>query len=541
MSSEWDAFVDDFVDRHLEARPHQAVAAGLHEHDGRLPDWSRSGLSGERRRLRRARRRADSFAPDELDERRRFERSYLLAQADRELFWLERAGWPRRNPVFYLDGLNPQVYILRPYAPPAERMKAVVEYARAVPEAADQIRENLTPPFPATYLELGKETFGGLAEYYRGELLDVFDEVEDPGLRSAFESALDEAAEALEGLVAWLGDQRPAEDGFSLGREFLEEMLWATERVDASLEHLWSVGREDLQRNREALEEACRRVDADRGVEEVVRQMRSGTLGAPPVEVARSQVKGLERFVRERELVTIPEEPGGARVDLSPPYLRWSLAQIDIPGVFDDHLPATYFITPPDASWSEERRRTYLPSRHELLFISLHEVWPGHLLHFLHAHRSPSRLGQHFVGYGFAEGWAHYTEEMCWEAGLGDGQPELEVGMLVSALQRNVRFLAALGLHTGRMTLEEVERLFREQAYQGPVGARMEAARGTFDPAYLNYTMGKLMIRKLREDWKPDDDAAGWRGFHDRLLSFGGPPLPLARRALLDDDRGPLL
>ncbi len=541
MSAGWGAFVDGFVDRHLEARPHEAVAEGLHEHDGRLPDWSRSGLRAERERLREARREAEAFPSDELDDQQRFERRYLVAEIDRELFWREKARWPARNPVHYIAGLNPQVYVLRPYAPPAERLRAFTRYARAVPEATAQIRDNLTPPLPGPYLELGRTAFGGLAEYYRGDVHGAFAGVEDRSLRREFEAALEDAAAAMEGLVGWLEDQAPAGDGYALGEELLEEMLWATERVDVPLDRLWEVAREDLERNEAALEEACARMGCEGGVEEGIRRMRSQKPRGSPVEEARRQVDRLERFVRERELVTIPDG-GSPRVDVSPPYLRWNLAQIDIPGVFDGDMPATYFITPPDETWSEEERQAYLPSRHELLFISLHEVWPGHFLQFLHAHRCPFRVGRHFVGYGFAEGWAHYSEQLCWEAGLGEDHPEAEVGMLVSALQRNARFLASLGLHTGRMTVEEAEDLFRERAHQDAGGARQQAARGTFDPGYLNYTMGKLMIRRLRRDWVDDPSTSGdWRDFHDRLLSLGGPPVPLARRAMLGEASGPVL
>jgi len=148
-------------------------------------------------------------------------------------------------------------------------------------------------------------------------------------------------------------------------------------------------------------------------------------------------------------------------------------------------------------------------------------------------------LGQVFVGYAFAEGWAHYVEEMTWEAGLGGDDPEIRVGQLLNALLRNVRYLSAIGLHAGRMTVEDSERMFREQAYQDPGNARQQAARGTFDPAYLNYTLGKLMIRKLRVDWTANRGGReAWREFHDRFLSYGGPPIPLLRRVMLGEDGG---
>jgi uncharacterized protein (DUF885 family) len=176
----------------------------------------------------------------------------------------------------------------------------------------------------------------------------------------------------------------------------------------------------------------------------------------------------------------------------------------------------------------------------DLLFTSVHEVWPGHFLNFLHSNRVKSTFGRVFVGYAFAEGWAHYTEEMMWDVGLGEGNPEAHIGQLLNALLRDVRYLSAIGLHTKGMSVAQSERLFREAAYQDPGNARQQAARGTYDPAYLNYTLGKLMIRKLREDWSsPRGGRKAWHDFHDQFLSYGGPPIPLVRRAMVG--KGPVL
>ena len=154
---------------------------------------------------------------------------------------------------------------------------------------------------------------------------------------------------------------------------------------------------------------------------------------------------------------------------------------------------------------------------------------------------SPSKLGQLFVGYAFAEGWAHYTEEMMWDAGLGNNEPEMHIGQLLEALLRNVRFVSAIEMHTGKMTVAESEKMFLEAGLPGCGNARQQAARGTFDPAYLNYTMGKLMIRKLREDWTATRGGKqAWQAFHDEFLKYGGPPIPLVRKAMLGQAQGSL-
>ena len=225
-------------------------------------------------------------------------------------------------------------------------------------------------------------------------------------------------------------------------------------------------------------------------------------------------------------MVSIPGEER-ARVAQAPP----SNAQNSLYPAPDrsSGRPATDYIAAPTRSFRQER--AHYVSRVGLLLISAHEVWPGHFLHFLHANRSKSKVGQMFQSYAFIEGWAHYTEEMMWDAGLREGDAEAHIGQLMQALWRNVRYVSAIGLHTGGMSLEESERLFREVAYLDPGNARQQAMRGTYDPAYLNYTLGKLMIRKLRDDWVATRGGrAAWKEFHDTLLSYGGPPLPLVRR-----------
>jgi hypothetical protein len=249
----------------------------------------------------------------------------------------------------------------------------------------------------------------------------------------------------------------------------------------------------------------------------------------------------LRTFVETKDLVTVPGTEQ-AEVEESPPHTRWNFAYIDIPGPYEHELPSVYYIAPPDPSWSREEQLDYVPGEADLLFTSVHEVWPGHFLQFLHANRSASTFGRVFVGYAFAEGWAHYSEEMMWEAGLGGGSPETHVGQLLNALLRNARYLSAIGLHTGAMTVEESERLFRERAFQDGGTARQQAARGTFDPGYLNYTLGKLMILELRQQWTATRGGRkAWKDFHDAVLGYGGPPIPLVRADMLGPRGGPPL
>lgn len=535
----WDHFVRSFLDGYFELHPTFASGAGRHEFDGRLPDWSPEGFEREIAWLRAERAGAAEFDPATLDERRAFERELLNVVVDSDLFWLEDAEWHRRNPLFYAGAIDPNLYLARDYAPLARRMRAFVDYARAVPRAAGQMRAQLLTPMPRTHAELGEMTFAGLAGYLESDVPAVFAGVADPALQAELQQANAAAARALRELGAWFHEQIPlpgTDAGeFRLGAELFARMLRETERVDMPLAELEAAGRRELERNLAALREALAAFAPGLPVADGLARMHARKPAEGPVEAARRQLAGLRRFVEEQGLVSIPGEEE-ARIAEAPPYQRWNSAYIDIPGPYDRHLPSVYYIAPPDPSWSPAEQEQYIPNEADLLFVTIHEVWPGHFLQFLHSNRAESELGRLFVTYGFAEGWAHYSEEMMWEAGFGGGDPFLRLGQLQNALLRNVRYVVALGLHAGTMTLEEAERMFREQGLQDPASARQQAARGAFDPGYLNYTLGKLIVRKLRDDWTASlGGREAWREFHDRFLSYGGPPVPLVRKAMLGE------
>ncbi len=536
----WDNFVSGFLETYFEANPLFAVYQGRHEYDGQFPDWSEAGLKRWRSRLHQLRDSAAAFPIDSADQATRLERDYLIAVIDRDLFWDERADWPHRNPEYYTGSIDPNVYIAREYAPLAQRMRAYTRYAANLPAALSHVRTNLRTPMPKSYADIGQGRIGGLASYLKNDVPQVFDSVNDPALRREFEAANAGAVKALETLSAWFEEQAgKGTANYALGPELYRDMLRMTEGVDLPLDSLEAWGRADLERNLSALKQECGRFAPGQSLPQCIAKMNSRKPPKGPVQAAQAQLDTLERFLRDKNLVSIPgtEE---ALVRESPPHQRFNSAYIDIPGPYEKGLPSIYYIAPPDPSWSPEERAAYVPGTADLLFTSIHEIWPGHFLQFLHSNRAKSKFGQVFVGYAFAEGWAHYTEEMMWEAGLGNGDPEIHIGQLSNALLRNVRYLSSIGLHTKGMSVAESERMFREQGLQDPGNARQQAARGTYDPAYLNYTLGKLMIRDLREDWTRERGARqAWREFHDRFLSFGGPPIPLVRRAMVGN--GPAL
>jgi hypothetical protein len=545
--SSWSAFATAFLEAYYKAHPAQAVTAGRHDYDGLLPDWSGPGLAAEAARLHAERTRAASFAETALTADERFERDYLLARIDTDLFWYERSGMAERNPAFYLgmsdwgDSLDPSVYVLREYAPLETRARAFIRYAHSVVAAAAQIRANLLSPLPETYLHLGIAGFGGLADFYRNDVPKAFADLHDEPLKAELASSIGPAADAMQGLANLLkAQQTNAAPPYVLGAERFGDMLAMTEGVDVPITAIEAAGKADLARNRAALAAACASFAPGQSLKACVARQSAHKPDGGAVAAARATLAGLKQFVLEKHIVSVPGEEE-ALVREAPPFNRQNFAYIDIPGPFEHALPSVYYIAPPDPAWPKAERDAYVPGRTTLLFTSVHEVWPGHFLQFMHANRVHSSIGRFFVGYAFAEGWAHYAEELMWEKGLG-GDPETHIGQLQEALLRNARLLSTIGIHTQGMPIAASEKLFREQALSDAGTARQQAARASYDPAYLNYTLGKLIIRRMREEYcATRGGETCWQEFHDRLLSYGGPPLPLVRRALLPKSTGALL
>jgi uncharacterized protein (DUF885 family) len=539
---DWPAFVERQVEAHLEAHPAWAVTQGRHEFDGQLPDWSREGIEAEIARLHRARAEALAFEETQLQEAQRYQREYLVSRLDHDLFWLEKARWPFRNPRYYLgwmsDSLDPSAYITLDYAPLATRMQAFTRYLENLPVALAQIRDNLAMPMPGTWVQLGIDSFSGYADYFANDVPGIWANVEDAALQAAFAKANEDAIAAMRSLAGWFAANLPkASDDYALGAELYSAMLWDTERVDITLEELEAIGRADMARNIERLEAACMEFAPGEEIRDCFAKMAANKPRDGSVALARDQLRELRAFIEREGLVGIPGADE-ADVDESPPYARSNFAYINIPGPWEKDQPSVYYISPPNPAWPEDVQAAYIAGEADQLFTSVHEVWPGHFLNFLHAKQAEFFYGRVFVGYAYAEGWAHYTEEMMLDAGLRADDPQTVIGQVSNALLRNARFIASIGLHTQGWSVADAERFFAEEALQSAGTAMQQAARGTYDPAYLNYTMGKLLINRLRDDWVATRGGkSAWREFHDAFLSHGGPPIPLVRQQMMGESK----
>ena len=531
----WADFVATTIDEFYRRNPEQAVYSGLHQYDGMVRDWSLDAAQEYSAWLAETIGAAEGYA--NLQGRDAFERDYLVNALESQAFWIDDTRYLTKNPLAYIRGIGIGVYIDREYAPLEDRLRAYTEYVSNVPQMLGQMRDNLEPPLPAPFVTMGQRILNGLSGYLADTVPQQFAAVEDEALQRHFAAANAAAVEAVTRTADWLSELRAtATQDYALGEELFLRMLSETQGIDVTLEELRAAGQADLDRNLETLYAACAEFAPGESTGDCVLKVQERKPPEGAVGGATRQLPDLKAFIVENDIVSIPGTED-ALVAEAPPHRRFNFAYIEIPGPFEKGLPSVYRIAPPDPSWSEEDQLAYIAGETDLLATSIHEVWPGHFLQFLHKNRTENRVGRHFNTYSYGEGWAHYTEQMMLDAGYGGGDPEIRIGQLLNALLRNVRYLSAIGLHTGGMTIEESQAMFEEKAFKDFGNASQQAYRGTYDPGYLNYTLGKLMINKLRDDWT--DGRGGreaWGAFHDQFLSYGSPPIPLARKQMLGEN-----
>ncbi|MEO5939165.1 MAG: DUF885 domain-containing protein [Sphingomonas sp.] len=518
----WSTFVGNSLEQLFQLDPAYAVYEGRHDFDGNLPDWSDAGLQRAKAFWHATIDQANAFVG--LDASQQFERDYLIQVAKGQLFFLEDVDQPHTNPIFYIGSLDPNVYLTRDYADAPTRMRAAIKFLQAIPAATATIKTNLRLPLPSSFITLGVSSFNGFATYYGNDVPAAFASVNDPALQQQLAAAASAAAQAMTSLAQHLdANAGSGTQNFALGSDRFLKMLSDAEGVTTTIAELQQAGNDDLARNQDAILAACAQYAPGLSVPACVGRMESNVPVDGMIAAATRQIAQLRAFVAAQDLVSIPSNEA-VMVRPSPPYYSTSGAYFAPVGPYETGVTPVYFISP-SVTFGEA----------DLLFVTVHEVMPGHFQQFLHSNRSTSLVAKSFVDYGFAEGWAHYSEEMMWEAGLR-GTPEAHVGQLVNALLRNCRFLASIGLHTQGMTIAQAHTLFQQQCYQSFGSANQSALRGTYDPLYITYTLGKLMIRRLRADWTATRGGrAAWKPFHDQFLSYGGPAIPLVRKAMMNE------
>jgi uncharacterized protein (DUF885 family) len=555
QDAEYEAVAEEYVKTYLAAHPLQGTALGLHEYDGKISDYSRLALDAELSRLRRFDDRLVKFDPGKLSQRQSIDLRILQATVKRELFEMQDMSVFERNPMVYARAGDVNVYIKRNFAPLEDRVRSLVAIEAQIPNILIAARTNLDEKLPKPFVELAIQIARGSANFLKKDLVAAVSGLKDDQLRVAFQAANRRAATALSDYATWLErDKLPkATLDFALGDEKFRRFLAQTELVDLPPQQILEIGMAQLKAEQEAFTEAAKKIDPNKSAIEAFKQIQSEHPASDKLipDIAKDLDK-LRKYVATRRLVGIPSEVR-AKVKETPQYLRaTSFASMDTPGPFEKRATeAYYYVTPTEEDWAEKEKQEWLTAFNYYTsdVTSIHEVYPGHYVQFLHLNASPaSKVEKIFGSYAFIEGWAHYCEKMMIDEGFGipTGSTPSEddvkrpakyrMAQADEALLRLCRLCVSIKVHTQNMSIDEATKFFRDNCYYEQKPARQEAMRATFDPGYLNYTLGKLQILKLRDDYKAQQgDDFSLQKFHNELLSHGMPPIRLLREIMLKD------
>jgi uncharacterized protein (DUF885 family) len=551
--AEYEAIAEEFIKGYFTARPLLGTSMGLHEYDGKITDYSRLALDAELSRLKRFEDRLDKFELNKLSQRQSIDVRILQAGIRREIFQREAMSIYERNPIVYARAADVNVYVKRNFAPLDDRVHSIIAIESQVPNIIIAAKTNLNPVLPKPYVELAIQIARGSADFLRKDLVEAIADLKDERMRGDFLESNRKAAAALTDYAGWLERERlpNATADFAIGEEKFQRMLHDTELVDLPPEKVLEIGMAQLQKEQEAFAGAAEKIDPAKMPAEVFKQIQAEH-PTPDSLLAdiNKDLESIRKFVVTRKLVTIPSEIR-ARVKETPQYMRaTSFASMDTPGAFEKRgTEAYYYVTPPETDWPPLQKDEWLTSFNFYTadIVSIHEVYPGHYVQFLRLNASPAtKVERVFGSYAFIEGWAHYCERLMIDEGYGTvanpNEDDLKraakyrMAQADEAMLRLCRLCVAIKMHTQNMTVDEATKFFQDNCYYEEKPARAEAMRGTFDPGYLNYTLGKLEILKLRDDYKAQEGANfSAQKFHNELLNHGMPPIRLLRELMLKD------
>ena len=533
-----DKFTSKVINEYWDFYPTAGSRVGEHSFDGRLPDLSASSIS--RRIVTLRQRKTDLSAMSVTNPKDETINSKLLSHfINKDLFNLQQMESVKFNPVRQVGYLNIGPYIIRDYAPLPERLRSMTSLLLEVPEFLRSLTEQLDDNIGLPILQASIDSYSGIANLYRTGLTNSVKDCENQTIVKDVYSASALAATAVDEFVSTLKTRAsscPAD--FAIGAQLFSSMLLANELVSTKLLDLIKIGQDNLANNLAKLNDLTNKLAPSDSVKETVMKIGKNHPSASAIiPETQHMLEDIRSRLVQLDIISVPSEDRCLVVE-TPEYMRYAFAAMDSPGSLEKTATESfYYITPTEPEWSVQESEEWLSNFNydTLRIISIHEVYPGHFTHHLH-----NRYGETLpfiniasTSYAFTEGWAHYAEQMMVEMEYQENTLQLKITQVLEALVRNCRYMCAIGMHTQGMTVEEATQFFMKNAYMEELPARKEAMRGTFDPGYLNYTLGKLMILKLRNDFYRENPNTSLKNFHDNLLSQGAPPIPLVRDVLL--------
>ena len=531
-----------FDDVYFKYRPSDGTQAGFHQYDRKLEEYSKASVEERIATLHKAEKTFSAIAVKTPSDTA--DRDLVLNDIRATLLDLEQVRSWEKNPDRYSSGVSSSIFTLisRNFASPEERLRSVIARERQMPAVFEAARANLSNP-PKIYTEIALEQMPGIISFFQSDVPLAFNKVTDQALLADFKKMNTLVIDSLKQYELYLKTELlPKSKGdFRLGAELFSKKLSYEEMVDIPLDRLLDIGMRNLRENQKAFKEVATKVDAKRTAAQILEETnRDHPTPDKLLQTFRDTLGGLADFIQSKHIITIPS-PVRPILEETPPFLRaLTFASMDTPGAYEKTAKEAFFnVTLPEKSWSAKQTEEHMSgfNRGTIIATAVHEAYPGHYVQFLWMQNVQSKVRKLLGANSNAEGWAHYSEQMMLDEGYGAGDLKLRLGQLQDALLRNARFIVGIQMHTGKMTMEQGIDFFVKEGYASRANGERETKRGTSDPTYLYYTLGKLEILKLREDYKAmKGKDFSLEEFHNRFMKEGFPPIKIVRRALLGND-----
>ena len=538
QSTSQNSLVDRYFDNYFRLNPSAATAAGFHQpYDAQLEDYSKRGYQG---RIDLSRKYLPEFEklPQSDD------RDLVISRLKAELLNLQEIHEQTKNPDLYSSGVTSSIFSLisRKFAPPEERLRDVISREQQIPQVFLDARQSLDNP-PRIYTEVALQQLPGSQSFFEHDVPAAFTTVKDEHLLAQFKKVNASVVAALKDYEAWLKkDLLPRSNGdFRIGADNFHKKLMYEDMVDLPLSRLLEIGYSDLRANQNALKDLSAKIDRTKTPQQIAEQ--AGKNHPAPDQLLQSfrdTFNGLITFITAHHIISIPSQTRPI-LEETPPFMRaLTTASMDTPGPYEKVATEAYFnVTLPERNWPAAKTEEFMTafSRGTVISTAIHEAFPGHFVQLLFFQQVSSKARTLINANTNVEGWAHYTEQMMLDQGYGNGDRELRVGQLMDALLRNCRYIVGMQMHTGKMTFEQGVEFFIREGHMSHAYAELETKRGTSDPTYMYYTLGKLQILKLRHDYQKKMGAAySLEAFHNEFMKQGGVPIKIIRRTMLGDN-----
>jgi uncharacterized protein (DUF885 family) len=551
----FELLAEQYFDKvYFKFSPSQGTAAGFHQYDNMLEDYSRSSINSQIAALKDFQKVLAKIDPLQLSPAVRVDHALVLGDINAHLLTLEQIRPWEKNPDVYSSGITNSIFLImaRTFAPADQRLKSVIAREKQVPAVFQAARQNLKDP-PPIYVDVALEQIPGLVSFFQNDVPAAFKDVKDQALLAEFRAGNQKVMDELTRYGQWLEkDLKPQAHGdFRIGAENFSKKLLYDEDVDIPLDRLLEIGMANLRLNQQAFKDTAAKLDPSKTPQQILEELEKDH-PAPDklLQAFRDTLGGLKDFLAQRHIVKLPSEILPI-VQETPPFARaLTFASMDTPGPFEKVAKEAFFnVTLPEPTWKPEQVEEHMAgfNRGTIISTAVHEVYPGHYVQFLWVPYAPSKVRKLLGCSSNAEGWAHYSEQMTLDEGYGRTPGidqdhdtaflKLRLGQLQDALLRNARYIVGIQMHTGKMTFDEGVAFFEKEGYQSHMNGLRETKRGTSDPTYLYYTLGKLEILKLRDDYKKKVGAGfSLENFHNELLKQGFPPIKLLRQMMLGDN-----